>query len=366
VLKYFWKVLITSIAVMAIFITPIHAIGETANELTDAKPIAGLNVQEVELQLFKLSESLLQDPHNPQLLLQKGIYLSDLGKLQAAFDIFDSLRQAFPEQPAPYTNLAAIYARWGRLEDARQMLVKSNALQANRFQTHISIASVNIGLALEALAKAREINPEDTATQTKLQALEKYVADTNKLTSHELGASHASAAQRSSARTISKAGAASITEPSKRKFSAKNVSDQLRLETIGSDVTTVAIQGEKTEDALHADVVAAVKSWTGAWIQKSQDDYLSHYSAAFQPFDGTQRDAWEQRKRTLLQKAKFIRVDLKILNIQFDGPIATVQVQQTYRSDRYSDHVRKELKLRLEQGRWKLLAEKPLAKDHLR
>jgi tetratricopeptide (TPR) repeat protein len=333
VLQYLQKCLITCAAVIAVFVTPISATGQTLVELAEGRPVAGLNLEETKLQIMKLNALLVQDPGNPQILLQKGIRLSDMGRLQAAFEIFDTLRQAFPEQPAPYTNLAAIYARWGRLEDARQMLIKSNTLQADRFQTQVSLASVNIGLAIEALAKAREINPNDALTQTKLGALEKYVADVNKLTS---------------------GGFTPSAMPSAQKPSTKGLSDQLKLEvgTYGSNANAANAPNSQAPSSnkrgsANADIVASVMSWAEAWMQKSPDNYFSHYSAAFEPFDGVSRSVWEQKKRTTIENATFIQVDLKILSIQQDAQAATVEILQTYRSDSFSDRGRKELKLGL-------------------
>lgn len=366
-LNYFRDVLIASTMVIVMNTFSVEAVSQTLPRFADSQPVAGLNVKETELQLFRLSEQLLQDPQNPQLLLQKGIYLSDLGRLQAAFDVFDALRVAFPEQAAPYVNLAAIHARWGRLEDARIMLMKSSALQDDRFQTHLSLAAVNVGLALEALVKARDLNPGDKATQSRLDALQKYIDVTQETSNGP--ASQASVVaveptQRSSAAPVKKDQSSASREPLKPRQPPKPSGNKLRLENLdlseeGPVSAPITSPGSSTSGdmRLQADVLMALQSWVKAWNAKSYDAYLSHYSTSFLPVDGVTFESWRQRKKVLMENAKFIRVEINVLDVRFDGPIATVRVQQTYQSNRYSDKSRKEVRLRLEEGRWKLLSE---------
>lgn len=326
------------------------------------------SVELIELEFFKLSQLLLEDPRNPQLLVQKGILLAELDRLKEAFDVFDSLRQTYPDQPLPYVNLASVYARWGRLEEARQMLIKSDALLGNRFQTHISLASLNISLALEALVKARELKPDDVATLSKIRALEKNLKDTNSAIAGGLNPNVASSNTVSTSLQVERpARSRSAARAKSGQSAAKSASDRLRLETLDADLfstkpepVATANMVSSSTDVLKSDVVSVVNSWASSWIQRSQDSYLSYYSSNFEPAVGMQRSTWEQRKRFLISRAKFIRVDLKIVSVKFDGDIASVLVKQKYQSDRYTDNLLKELKLRLENGHWKIISEKPI------
>ena len=367
-LEYFGKVLILS-ALITMLLLPAAGSSQVVVPKSDGAPVPGLDVPDTELKLFKLTQLLLQDPQNPALLLQKGVYLSELGLLVAAFDTFDALRLAFPEQPAPYANLAAIYARWGRLEEARQMLIKSDALQANRYQTHLSLASVNLELALVSLNKANEIKPGDPATQSKLRALEKYLAESNKVSAQPTGQSvPGPVASASPSRVAQSAPSEKVERVPAR--SSRTSRDRLKLDVLDSTQSDLQVKpvaptlppsdSGVSQDPRKAEILRALESWTLAWTQQSYENYLSHYSAAFKPAEGATRDAWALRKRTLMEKAKYIRIDLKISEIQFDGPVATVWLSQKYRSNRYADFGHKELKLKLEEGAWKILAEKPI------
>jgi tetratricopeptide (TPR) repeat protein len=366
-LNYFRNVLIASTIVIVMNTFSVQAFSQTLPGFADSPPVDGLDVKETELRLFRLSEQLLQDPQNPQLLLQKGIFLSDLGRLQAAYNVFDALRVAFPDQAAPHVNLAAIHARWGRLEDARIMLMKSSALQNDRFQTHLSLAAVNVGLALEALVKARDLNPGDKATQRRLDALQKYIdvtLETSTGPASQAGVVGVAPTQRSRAAPGKKDQSSANREPLKTREPAKPSGNKLRLENLDLSEeepvsAPITSQGSSTsgDTWLQADVLTALQSWVKAWNAKSYDAYLSHYSTSFVPADGVTFDSWRERKKALMENAKFIRVEINVMDARFQGPIATVRVQQTYQSNRYSDKSRKEVRLRLEEGQWRLLSE---------
>lgn len=345
--------------------------------VVDSQPSLGISIDDIELKLFKLSQTLLQDPENPVLLLQKGVLLSKLGKNLAAFDIFESLRMAFPDNPTPYANLASLYARAGRLEDARQMLMKADSLQENRAQTQLSLATVNLGLAMNALTKASEIDPSDLATKQKLKALLKYVTESDKsvvVTSTEV-----------KSKSTNSPVNPSFTSPGQ---SEKNVAtriantqlmprDRLMLSTavelepammtaVPKNTSPNKPPHESTdgqagsEEEQKVGVRKALEAWGTAWTQRAYEDYAAAYSTEFQPADGMTRDAWVNRKKAILGKAQFIKVEIKVTRIQIAGAMATVKLSQQYRSDRYAETGDKELKLVKEDANWKILSEKPL------
>jgi hypothetical protein len=58
-----------------------------------------------------------------------------------------------------------------------------------------------------------------------------------------------------------------------------------------------------------------------------------------------------------MEKASFIQVDLQISLIRFAGDIATVNMIQHYKSDHYTDSIKKILVLTEEDGGWRILRE---------
>lgn len=331
------------------------------------------DVEALEHKLFTTNQALLREPQNPELLLQKGIYLSSLGRLQEAFDVFDNLKTSFPLHPAPYANLASVLARWGKLEEARQMLLKSDALQGNRFQTQVNLASVNLELALTALNKANQLNPGDRHTEMRLRALEKYLQDTGKST-FSSGSTHAGErTQDADARRIPQdMEPTSTPKPRKAEISGSK-GDRLSLSVLASEdankpsrstpdprPSATATSSVNNGDAREQQVVKALNDWAAAWASRAVVNYSSWYSADFQPADGQTKDAWFRRKHALIEKTTFIRVDLKVSTIRFSGRNAVVTLTQHYKSDSYTDTHKKELTLTAEDGNWKILREKAL------
>jgi colicin import membrane protein len=363
-------------------------------DIADSKPNPGLDVDASERRLFALSQALLQDPQNPELLLQKGVLLFELGKLQAAFEVFEALRTTFPEQPAPYANLASLYARLGRLEESRQMLLQSDALQGNQVQTQLSLASVNMGLALAALGKANTLKPGDAVTQRKLQALEKIVADTsapylsagNTTLNSDRGVNAAPSYARPSKTTKERTVNPPLPARDRLSLMVPDIGDTSPppsttpaptpaaavpalpakvqgVTTAGTTLpaltvaTPAALQG--AEETAKAEVLKAVEAWGKAWAQRSYTDYLAAYGLGFQPPEGAAREAWARRKQAVMEKAQYIKLEIKVSGVQLSGKTATVKLSQHYRSDRHTDFSRKELTLNLEEGGWKIVAEKP-------
>lgn len=368
-MNYFWRMCVGWAALIGLQAASFEAISASSSTPIDVKPVTVLDIKATELKLEKLSGLLLQDPKNPQLMLQKGIYLSGLGKLHAAFDIFEGLRVEFSDQPAPYINLASIYAQWGQWDEARSMLMKSSALQGDRLQTQISLASVHMELALDALKKARKIQPDDIQTQARLKSLEKFMTESAAATPFINGPAGAIESQSQAKAQGVTVSTPSRREQSKRAQTTQTRGDQLQLETLNLSAYPIelgagtAMAGDATsiaDAAQQGEVQAALRSWIESWSDRSFEAYANHYSASFEPSDGADLKTWKQRRKTLIESANSIQIVMRVLSIQIEGSLASVRIQQTYRSDRYADKVRKDLLLRLEGKQWKLLSERTI------
>ena len=324
----------------------------------------------LEMQLYQVSQALLQDPQNPELLLKKGVFLSELGRLPQAAELFDALRLAYPEHPAPYANLASVYARQGRLEQAREMLLKSDVLGGNRFQTQLSLASVNLELALVALNKANEIKPGDPRTLQKLQNLTRFIAESNKapftMEQSARAADEVTPLTPRRAMMSNTQGAARATMVSPNKsadrltLAAPDIGEgaepaQVKRSSAGSGP---ALAG--AADPRRGELLAALDAWVKDWSARQFDTYAAHCSSRFQPADGSSREAWSAYKQQVMERAKFIHVTVNVRDVAFDHNNATVTFDQSFRSDRHADHSRKQIQWVMEDGGWKIAAEKSL------
>ncbi len=108
-------------------------------------------------------------------------------------------------------------------------------------------------------------------------------------------------------------------------------------------------------------VDAVVDAWSSAWTDQDVEAYLSHYSRNFKPAGGLSRSDWEAQRRERVSAPRFIRVAIAGLESERVGERrARATFDQSYRSDRFGDEVRKVLVLVWEEGAWKILEEKTL------
>ncbi len=102
----------------------------------------------------------------------------------------------------------------------------------------------------------------------------------------------------------------------------------------------------------------AVRDWAEAWSSQDVDAYLSHYSKSFRPSGGIGLSTWREQRRERVGGPEFIRVAITNADIELlDTEHARATFFQSYRSDRMSDTVRKELELVWEDGAWKIAEE---------
>ncbi len=106
-------------------------------------------------------------------------------------------------------------------------------------------------------------------------------------------------------------------------------------------------------------LATAAHDWARAWTEQRVDDYLRFYARDFQPPHGLDRSVWQAQRRARILRPRQIEVQLSALEVEpIDARRARVSFDQSYRSDNYSDRVGKSLELILEDGTWKILAER--------
>ncbi len=104
-----------------------------------------------------------------------------------------------------------------------------------------------------------------------------------------------------------------------------------------------------------------LERWAAAWTAKDVETYLASYAEDFSPLHDLSRMAWEEQRRNRLQGRAFIKVELTDMEIEkLSKNRARVNAVQNYRSDRYTDRVRKQFDLIEKGGRWFILREKVL------
>ncbi|WP_370261678.1 TRAP transporter large permease subunit [Limnobacter sp.] len=108
------------------------------------------------------------------------------------------------------------------------------------------------------------------------------------------------------------------------------------------------------------EVTEMVSNWAAAWSARDVEGYLSFYSQNFELPGQLSRSEWESQRRARIAGKKNIEVETSNLNVQVNGDTATVEFDQFYKADSYSDNVRKTLRLAKEGGRWRIVTEQSI------
>jgi tetratricopeptide (TPR) repeat protein len=126
--------------------------------------------------LSQLDARIKSNPRDAQAKFKRGTVLAHLNRNDEAIQQFIELTQAYPELPEPYNNLATLYAKEGRYEDARAAL--ETAIKAN---PSYGLAYENLGdlylrLAAESYKRAQALGHASGATAQRLADLQKVIA----------------------------------------------------------------------------------------------------------------------------------------------------------------------------------------------
>lgn len=347
-------------------------LGRMGGAVDEGRANVVASAADAEIKLMSLNQAIAENPENPELHLRKGVYLLELGRTQQAFDIFETLRLAHPSHPAPYINLASVFAQQGRLEEARQMLIKADALHAGRYETQLGLAAINMGLALTAMKKASELNSAgDPAVLKKIQEIEQLIAKMNASPTTPSATSDAFPVRAERYVRAEK----SIPKPKKIGVVAVTrdlpKGDRLTLGALSSaELSLNRPLSEKeaqrrnlmreVSDEVRTDVMNTVESWASAWSRRDLVEYFSYYSPKFKAANGMKRETWNQYKRNIIERADFINVKISIKQIKIIEKKAFIKLNQQYRSNSHTDSSQKELVMLLEDGFWKIVSEKSI------
>ena len=149
------------------------------------------------------------------------------------------------------------------------------------------------------------------------------------------------------------------------------IGDETAAEAAATQAAPSAGGAGTGETATDADTAAAavaspataaselVEGWADAWSEGRVEEYLSYYSSDFTPGNGMTLRQWRAYRAERLSAPQYIRVSITALEFEVVSADRLAAVFfQNYRSDRFEDTVRKRLDLGLEDGRWRILAER--------
>lgn len=290
-----------------------------------------------------VEQRLAANPDQPALILIKGVLLAESQRNEDAKQVFQDLILKYPQLPEPYNNLAVIYAREGDLTKARatlELAIKSNPAYAIAYE---NLGDIYARLANESYARALNLQPGGNSVSPKLRLIRQVVSLTHgsPQVTEAPSASRMSESVPAVATAASPAGTRPATPPEPEKNTVRP--------------TGVASPEQEA-------VLQAVERWRAAWASRDMDAYVAAYVPNYVPADATGgHAAWVQERRRRIADKSRIEVELDGIDVVTMSPDeAVVRFRQRYRAPGLRSTTRKELRLRLVGGQWRIAAERTL------
>jgi tetratricopeptide (TPR) repeat protein len=123
-------------------------------------------------QALQTSQAHLKEhPDDPQMRLLLSRTQDLQGQPELARLTLEALTQQFPELPEPHNNLAVLYARLGRLNDALASLDKALLARPDYAVALENLGDVHLSLAMSAYQRAQQAAPSSTGASRKFSAI---------------------------------------------------------------------------------------------------------------------------------------------------------------------------------------------------
>lgn len=248
-------------------------------------------------------ERLADGPASARARLLRANALAGLQRNDEAEALYLQLIEELPQDPAPYNNLATLYAANGRLQEASELLTRAMKSDPRYAAIYKNLSRVYVEMSSNAYARALRVSEQ----QQGLQLLP--------LDYHDTPATPQQA-----------------------------------------DVVVVTPPAESPPQAPSGDeAIAALKQWAAAWSAQDVEGYLAAYDASYLPPRGLTLAQWQAQRRLRLRKPGMIEVALEGFEVSSgDGGALLVKAVQRYRSDHYRDLTRKGFVLLPRDGAWKI------------
>jgi tetratricopeptide (TPR) repeat protein len=274
------------------------------------KLIEDKKFDEAKIMVEKLLES---DKSNPQLLFIDGVLLSELGEIDNAIDVFESLTKSNPALPEPYNNLAVLYAQNGNFNAAKIALEKSIKTHPSYATAHINLGDLYTRMASESYNQALQIDKSNKNAKTKLSLIKKLF-----------------------------------------NFQPINKNIVIAEET---SKKPEPIEKDKNIKSINENIFIMIDNWKTAWMTQNFDQYIGFYSTNFKNSKGQNFEEWKQfRKPRVLNKSS-IQIDLENIEIIENNDLFEVSFIQIYQSGDIKSTTKKTLLIELMNDQLKIINE---------
>ena len=109
-------------------------------------------------------------------------------------------------------------------------------------------------------------------------------------------------------------------------------------------------------------VMLSLNRWASAWSQRNFDHYIEAYAGNFKGIKNS-RGEWLSQRRSRILAARSIEVKLSDIQVRsMSQDKAIVDFVQSFKSNSFSDRVKKRLTFKRIDNQWKIISERTLAR----
>jgi hypothetical protein len=359
------------LAIVLLLASVLAAAPARPDDLTEIQRLADRG--RTEQALRRLEDLLVRDPSLIEGQLLRGVLLFDLGETAKAERAFSILSSQYPDRPEPAHNLAVLQAARGQ---------RATAINTLR---RLVREYPDYKMAARNMETIRDAPPDGEFDPLSPEASRLPLLLTRELSDFAVTTTPSTAAAAVPPTAEATPPAAVPTEPEPAGVVAETIVDpepeaaDPRPEAFTRPPEPEPVAAARPQPATPAaetvtgtaaaaapaadrrtELAAVVEAWAAAWSEQRVKEYLAFYAADFEPTSHASRQAWEASRRQRVAAPAFIEVevDFESMTVRDTGPgEVSVTFVQGYRSDRFSDTVKKTLDMVREAGAWRIRSE---------
>ncbi|GAB7561987.1 hypothetical protein LG202_00260 [Methylobacillus methanolivorans] len=309
--------------------------------------------------LQRLNGYLGKQPMDAKALFLKGVLLAESDKQEEAIKVFTELTEKYPQLPAPYNNLAVLYAYQGNYEKAKAALESAIRTHPSYATAHENLGDIYARMASESYSRALQLDTNNSRAKSKLALIKDLLPPPGDTTTKQ-------ATKETPKPTLAISPAPVKAEPKPqppaptKPVETKPAPEPTPVPTPASAkpatpvvaTAPATVPEQKKADPTQA-IRNAVESWAKAWSNQNVDQYLASYAKDFKTPNGESRSNWEATRKARISKPARIEVKLNNLRVTLDNEHSARAVfQQSYQADHLSQRTGKQLVLVQQQGKW--------------
>ncbi len=251
-----------------------------------------------------------------------AVSLQQQGKTEQAIAAYRAIIGKYPRVPEAYNNLAAIYVKQKKLQQARKLLEQGLRAHKGYAALYDNLVAINVAMARDAYSKALQLELPSASLDIAEMQPEAAVP----------------AAQPQAAGSTDTATETALAE--------ENV------------IADIAISAAETRNNHVAEAEETLLAWAAAWSAQAVDVYLSFYHPRYQPANGMSLQRWQKQRRYRLKKPKWIKVTLSDFDMRkLAANKVEVNFVQRYQSNTFSDKSNKQMVLLKTEDGWRIVSE---------